>query len=133
MPSVARHFWSCIEAICESANKQEKITYGNLADKLGLRLAKQEWSALLDLIAQKTKRELGDDYDLTWNVVYASGPAKGLGPYFSNGDKAPGSTRLDPKDREQVAEYERKLNNIYKYTNALQRLEGQDRVVKIPR
>ena len=31
------------------------------------------------------KRELGDDFDLTWNVVYTSDPAKGLGRYFSNG------------------------------------------------
>ena len=57
------------------------MEYGELADRLGLKLAKQEWSALLDLVAGKTKREVG--YDVTWNVVYASGPAKRLGRYFS--------------------------------------------------
>ena len=70
------------------------------------------------------KRELGDDFDLTWNVVYTSDPAKGLGRYFSNGDKAPGSTLLNPKDRKQVAEYERRLKEIYQHVYGLQKIEG---------
>jgi hypothetical protein len=91
VPSIVKHFWPCLEVICESINNRDKITYGELADRLGLKLAKQEWSTLLDLIAGKTRREIGDDYDLTWNVVYGpGGPAEGLGRYFSNGDKAPG-------------------------------------------
>jgi hypothetical protein len=85
------------------------------------------------LIAAKMKRELGDDYDLTWNVVYATGPAKDLGRYFSNDKKAPGSTILDPRDREQVADYERKLRKIYEYTYKLQRIEDKDQVIKVPR
>lgn len=131
MPSVVRHFWPCIETICESVNNREKITYGELADRLRLKLAKQEWSALLDLVAGKTKREVGDD--LTWNVVYASGPAKGLGRYFSNGDKTPGSALLDPKNQTQVAEYEHKLQEIYECTYKLQKVEGGDRVIKVLR
>jgi hypothetical protein len=114
-------------------NNMEKITYGELADKLKLQLARQEWNTDLDLIAGKTKREVGDDCHLTWNVVYASGPAKGLGRYFSNGNKAPGSTQLNPKDREQVAEYERKLKEIYKCTYQLRKVKGEDRVIKVPR
>jgi len=80
---------------------------------------------------RKTKREVDDD--LTWNVVYTSGPAKGLGRYFSNGNKAPGSTWLDPKDRKQVAEYERKLIEIYDYTYELRSVAGEDRVIRVPR
>lgn len=84
----------------------------------------------MDLIAGKTRREVGDD--LTWNVVYTTGPAKGLGRYFSN-DKMPGSTLLNPKDQKQVADYERKLKEIYEYTYELQKVEGEDKVIKVPR
>jgi hypothetical protein len=96
-------------------------------------LAKQEWDTVLHLIAGKMKRELGDDYDLTWNVVYATGPAKDLGRYFSNGKKAPGSTLLDPRDREQVADYERNLKEIYLYIYKLQRIDDKDQVTKVLR
>src|SRR5262249_51988772 len=105
MSSIVKHFWPCIDEICESVNSRKKMEYGELADRLRLKLARQEWSALLHLIAGKMKREVG--YDLTLNVVYATGPAKGLGRYFSNGDQAPGSTLLDPKD------YERTLQEMY--------------------
>jgi hypothetical protein len=131
MPSLSRHFWPCLEAIIESVNDRKRITYGQLADRLGLKLAQQEWNTVLDLIAGKTNREVGSD--LTWNVVYASGPAMGLGRYFSNGDKAPGSTRLDPKDQTQVAEYERTLSDIYKCTYKLQNVDGADKVVSTAR
>jgi len=133
MATPIKHFWPCIEVICESVNNRQKITYAELADKLGLKLAKQEWSALLDLVAGKMKRELGDDFDLTWNVVYTSDPAKGLGRYFSNGDKAPGSTLLNPKDRKQVAEYERRLKEIYQHVYGLQKIEGKARLTKMAR
>jgi hypothetical protein len=122
-----------LEVICESINERRKITYGELADQLKLPLARQAWETVLDLIATKTKSELGDDYDLTWNVVYASGPAKGLGRYFSDGRKAPGSIALNPKDRDQVTLYERKLTKIYKHTYELQKVEGKMILVKVPR
>jgi hypothetical protein len=131
MPSLLRHSWPCLEAILKSINNREKITYGELAHKLNLKLAQQEWHTVLDSVAWRTNRDIGKD--LTWNVVYTSGPAKGLGRYFSNGNKAPGSTLLDPKDRAQVTEYERELEEIYKYTYELQRVEGEDRVVKVSR
>ncbi len=127
MPSLSRHFWPCLKVICESVNNRKKITYGELADKLGLKLAQQEWNTVLDLIAGKTKREV--DNDLTWNVVYARGPATGLGRYFSNGEKAPGSIMLNPKDQQQVADYERKLREIYEYSYELQKVEGADKLV----
>jgi hypothetical protein len=131
MSSLVKHFWPCIEVISESVNSRKKMEYGELADRLGLKLAKQEWSALLDLVAAKTKREV--DYDLTWNVVYATGPAKGLGRYFSNGNKTPGSTLLDPKNQKQVADYERTLQEMYEYTYALKKIEGKDTLIKLPR
>jgi hypothetical protein len=133
MPSIFRHFRQCLEVIMESVNNRKKITYQELADKLGLELARQEWHTVLDPIAKKTKCELGDDYDLTWNVVYTTGPAKGLGRYFSNGGKATGSTPLNPKDRKQVDEYERTLHKMYKYTYELRRTEGAPKVIKTPR
>ncbi len=128
MPSLSRHFWPCLAAICESINNKNKITYGELANKLKLKKAQQEWHTVLDPIAKKTKDEVG--YDLTWNVIYASGPAKGLGRYFSNGDKTTGSTLLDPEDEKQVADYERTLEEIYEGTYELQRVEGKDRLVR---
>jgi hypothetical protein len=88
-------------------------------------------ATVLDSVAWRTNRDV--DKDLTWNVVYANGPAKGLGRYFSNGGKAAGSTLLDPKDRARVAEYERELEEIYQFTYEVQRVEGEDRVIKVPR
>ena len=133
MPSLSRHFWPCLQAILDSVNTRKKITYGELAEKLGLKLAQQEWNTVLDLIAGKMKRELGDDYDLTWNVVYASGPAKGLGRYFSNGKKAPGSTLFDPEDQKQRANYNRALKEIYQYAYELRAVEGKDMLIKVAR
>ena len=130
--SLIKYAWRCLEVIIEAANKQEKITYQELADRLDLKLARQEWHTVLDAVAWRTKRDLGNDIDLTWIVVYASGPAKGLGHYFSNG-KAPGSALLNPKDSVQVEEYERKLKEIYECAYELRRVEGEDRVMKISR
>jgi hypothetical protein len=133
MASLIKYAWPCLKVILEVANNQEKITYGELANRLGLQLAQQEWNTVLDSVAWRTKRDLGNDIDLTWIVVYASGRAKGLGRYFSNNGKASGSVLLDPRDRAQVAEYERKLKEIYECTYELQRVEGGDRVIKVPR
>jgi hypothetical protein len=134
MPSISRHFWPCLRVLREQINNEQKrITYGELANKLGLKLARQEWNTLLDLIAGKAKRELGNDYDLTWIVVYANGPAKNLGRYFSNGNKPVGSTLLDPSNMQQRAEYGRTLKEIFKYTYELQRVGDVDTIVKTPR
>ena len=122
MRSLVRHYWPCLEAICESINRCETITYRELAAKIRLKMARQEWNALLDLVAGKTKREVGGA--LTWIVVYSAGPAKGLSRYFSNNDDAPGATSLNPKNPKQVADYKHKLKEIYKYTHTLQTFES---------
>ena len=130
MASIVKRFWPCLRVIIESVNNQQPITYGELAERLGLKFAKQEWTNLLDLIAVKTKRELGDDYDLTWNVVYAKGnKAEGLSRYFSEGDQVPGTTLLDPENKKQVDDFERKLKNIYKYAYELK----HSKVIKVRR
>lgn len=131
MRSLARHYWPCLETICETVNRGETITYGELADMLGLKLARQEWSALLDLIAGKTKREVGDD--LTWIVIYSQGPAKGLSRYFSNNNQLPGSASLNPKNSRQVADYKRTLKKIYKFTYTLRTADNVTSVVRVPR
>jgi hypothetical protein len=131
MRSLVRHYWPCLEKICETINRRETITYGELANKLGLKLARQEWSALLDLIAGKTKREVGDD--LTWIVIYSQGPAKGLSRYFSNNERLPGSTSLDLKNAKQITDYKRKLKEIYKFTYTLKTVQGMTCISKVRR
>jgi hypothetical protein len=101
-------------------NNQKPITYGQLAERLGLKFAKQEWTNLLDLIAGKTKRDLGDDYDLAWNVVYGKGnKAEGLSRYFSEGDKAPGTTvsNLLERTRARIVRPACATNQIDFWTN----------------
>ena len=124
-------FWKCTGLLCESINNRQKITYGNLAHKLGLKLARQEWEGLLNLIADKSKREVDDD--ITWIIVYANGPAKDLGRYFSNGGKASGSTPLDPKNQKQVDDYNRALEAMYRNFYTLRDIEAATRIVKEPR
>ncbi|MFZ3361243.1 MAG: hypothetical protein WA177_21055, partial [Xanthobacteraceae bacterium] len=105
---------------CETAKRRETITYGQLAAALGLPLARQDWKTVLGPIAadevQKTR------HDLTLVVVYASGPAKGLGRYFSNirGGQLPQSEALDPADQRQIADYKQALQKVYSaYANAI--------------
>jgi hypothetical protein len=52
VPSLIKHFWPCLSTIIESVNNAEKITYGQLAEKLGLKSAQQEWHTVLDPIAK---------------------------------------------------------------------------------
>jgi hypothetical protein len=54
-------------------------------------------------------------HDLTLVVVYGSGPAKGLGRYFSNirGGAPPQSNVLDPKDPKRVASYRTELDQVF--------------------
>lgn len=133
MPSLIRHFWPCLRVIIERVNNERKISYGELAETLGLSLAQQEWHTVLNPIAEKTKADLGQDYDLTWNVVYGNGPAAGLGRYFSNDGKRTASELLDPKDDEQVAKYNATLAEIYRFTYSLEMVEGKSTLVKTSR
>jgi hypothetical protein len=124
-------FWQCIRLLCDSINDRQKKTYGDLAHQLGLPLARQEWEGLLKLIADKSKREVDDD--ITWIIVYATGPAKSLGRYFSNGGKPSGSTLLDPKNQKQVDDYNRTLKRMFKNLYDVRDIEGKTCIVKEPR
>ena len=124
-------FWPCIELLCESINNRQKITYGDLAYRLDLPLARQEWEGLLNLIADKPKREVEDD--ITWVIVYGSGPAKDLGRYFSNGGKASASTPLDPKNHKQVDDYNNTLKEMFRNVYNVRDIEGKTLIVKEPR
>jgi hypothetical protein len=79
---------------------------------LGLKSPRQEWSTVLGPIADAEVKTTG--HDLTLVVVYGSGPAKGLGRYFSNirGGQLPQSTGLDPGNRQQVAAYKHALQTV---------------------
>jgi len=133
MPKRRSDYWPCIDILCETVNNAQQITYEDLSERLGYGLANTEWSSLLNLVAGKMKRELGDNYDLTWAIVYKSGPAKGLGRYFSNGGKAVGSSLLDPRNRQKVDEYKQTLQAIYAYKYELRKIDGADTLVKSPR
>jgi hypothetical protein len=84
-----------------------------LATALGLKSAKQDWKTVLGPIAVDEVKKTG--HDLTLVVVYGSGPAKGLGRYFSNirGGQSPPSTALDPNNQQQVAAYKQALERVF--------------------
>jgi len=54
-------------------------------------------------------------HDLTLTVVYASGPAMGLGRYFSNisGGAAPQSGTLSPRDAKEVTAYRTAREQVF--------------------
>jgi hypothetical protein len=103
----------CRKALCLAAKRREKITYGDLAKALGLKSPRQQWSTLLHPLSESEVKRTGAD--LTLVVVYASGPARGLGRYFSNvrGGTPPGSTMLDPSNPQQRAAYEQELRRVF--------------------
>ena len=113
MPSILRYYTPARRILCEIAKSRSTIQYGELATALGLKSARQEWHTLLDPIARKESERTGRD--LTLVVVYATGPAKGLGRYFSNvrGGTPPGTTTLDPADLTQVANFYAELENVF--------------------
>ena|SRR5208282_5982337 len=103
----------CRKILCETAKRRETIKYKDLAAALGLKSPRQEWSTVLGPIATDEVRKTG--HDLTLVVVYASGPAKGLGRYFSNlrGGQPPQSNLLNPANNQQVAAYNRALQGVF--------------------
>lgn len=113
MGGLENYYTQCRKILCLTAKHRETITYGHLAKKLNLKNPRQQWSSLLNPIAVDETKRTGRD--LTLVVVYASGPAKGLGRYFSNirGGAAAGSSRLDPQDQAQIAAYKRELESVY--------------------
>jgi hypothetical protein len=85
----------------------------SLAEALRLKSARQQWNTVLHPLSESETEQTGAD--LTLIVVYASGPAKGLGRFFSNvrGGAAPGTTTLDPRNAEQKAAYKQELERIF--------------------
>jgi hypothetical protein len=75
-------------------------------------------STVLGPISVDEVNKTGHDFTLV--VVYKTGPAKGLGHYFSNirGGAAPQSNILDPGNPEQVAHYKQALEQVFnRYAN----------------
>jgi len=113
MPTLIAHYAQCRKLLCQAAKRRERITYGALATALGLRSPRQKWNTVLGPIAADEVSNTG--YDLTLVVVYASGPAKNLGRYFSNirGGAPPQSGTLDPLNAQQVAAYTQALDQVF--------------------
>jgi hypothetical protein len=112
-PSLLPYYAQCRKILCERAKQHKKITYGELADLLGLPSPQQRWSTVLDPISvDEVKRT---NHDLTLVVVYSQGPARGLGRYFSNvrAGQKPRTTMLNPRDESQRQQYERELQNVF--------------------
>ena len=103
----------CRKILCLSAKRRQTMTYGALASALGLKSPQQKWSTVLGPIASNEASQTGED--LTLVVVYATGPAKDLGRYFSNirGGAPPQSNALDPKNPQQVAAYQQALQRVF--------------------
>jgi hypothetical protein len=97
MGNLQSYYSQCRRILCLTAKGRETITFGTLATQLGLKSHRQEWNTLLGPIAADEVLKTG--HDLTLVVVYASGPARGLGRYFSNisGGRPPQSTALSRK------------------------------------
>jgi hypothetical protein len=114
MGGLLEHYDACRRILCETARRRKKIYYSDLAKGLGLKLARQRWSEILDPISENEPR------DLTLVVVYKTGPAKNLSRYFSNirGGQKPRTKQLNPHDPKQVSDYEKELAAVYKtYAN----------------
>jgi hypothetical protein len=113
MASLLSRYNECRIVLIQAARRRQTIRYGALAAALGLKLARQEWNTVLGPIAADETRRTGRD--LTLIVVYASGPAMGLSRYFSNirGGRAPQTTMLNPRDPQQVLEYQQELQRVF--------------------
>ena len=113
MPTLIGHYAQCRRLLCQAAKRREKVTYGALATALGLRSPRQEWNTVPGPIAADEVNNTGQD--LTLVIVYASGPARGLGRYFSNirGGAPPQSDALDPRNTQQVAAYKQALEQVF--------------------
>src|SRR5262245_34314445 len=113
MGDLQNYYAQCRKVLCLAAKRRETITYARLATELGLKSPRQQWNTVLHPISKAEVKQTGAD--LTLIVVYASGPAKGLGRYFSNlrGGAAPGTTMLSAADPKQVANYKRELERVF--------------------
>ncbi len=121
MASLVRHFWPAREIILDSCARRQKITLGDLAKRLGLPLARQEWAGLLDLIAKSETAKTG--YDITKAVIRKD---TGLSWYFSDlrNGAPPGSTPLDRNNPAQVAAWDRELEAMFDFYEARKKEAG---------
>ena len=113
MGSLLGHYVQCRKLLCETAKRGQTITYGDLAKSLNLKSPRQEWNTVLGPIAADEVKKTG--HDLTLVVVYASGPAKHLGRYFSNirGGQSPQSNMLNPTNPQQIAAYKQARQHVF--------------------
>src|SRR5712691_2128003 len=102
MGNLKSYHSKCRKILCQTAKRRQTITYGDLAGALDLASPRQQWSTVLNPIYKDEMHNTGRD--LTLVAVYASGPAKGLSRYFSNG-RAPQTAMLDPRNLQQVKTY----------------------------
>jgi hypothetical protein len=107
--AIIRHYTKCKKILCERAKQKQKITFEELAEALGVHHHFYRWRRLLDPISRATS-----PHDLSWLVVYKDTQ---LSPYFSDvaGGEAPRTTVLNPKDPDQRADYERKLQEVFEH------------------
>lgn len=112
MPTLNSRYAQCRKVLCLTAKRRETITYDALGKAIGLH-ARIRWSYLLNPMAADEIKKTG--HDLTLVAVYGSGPAKGLGRYFSNirSGRPPGSKLLDPRNKQQVAAYKQALEQVF--------------------
>jgi hypothetical protein len=82
MGSLLPYYSECRKILCLTAKRRETITYAELAWDIGLKSPHQQWKTVLGPMSKNEVERTGRD--LTLIVVYASGPAKGLGRSFSN-------------------------------------------------
>ena len=118
MGTLIGSYSQCRRLLCQAAKRRETVTYAALAKALGLKSPRQQWNTVLGPIADDEVKKTGED--LTLIVVYATGPAKGLGRYFSNlpGGAPPQSRALDPNDSRQVAAYKAAREQVFdRYAN----------------
>jgi len=120
MGSLQNYRAQCRKILCQTAKRRGTITYGTLATALGLKSPRQEWNTVLGPIAVDEVNKTG--HDLTLVVVYASGPAKGLGRYFSNirGGQPPQSKALSPSNQQLVAAYRQALQQVFSRYSTVQ-------------
>src|ERR1700730_12068041 len=113
MPSLIGCYAQRRRLLCLAAKRRQTIPYGARSTALGLKSPRQEWNTVLGPIAANEVKATG--HDLTLVVVYASGPAKGLGRWFSNirGGAPPQSNTLNPRNPQQVASYKQALQQMF--------------------
>jgi hypothetical protein len=74
MGNLQGYYAKCRKILCQTAKRRQPITYGGLANALGLRSPRQQWNTVLNPICTDEKKKTG--YDLTLVVVYSASRSK---------------------------------------------------------